>query len=128
MVTRTLRISGQQQRERSMRRLKRDPDAYALIKTVAAERHVPLYQLLSVERGPAAAAAARQVAMYLVHVVLGRPQDVVGEIFGRQRTTVHHACRSVEDLRDFPAIDDQLCRIESNFARRSLRQDACHAA
>lgn len=111
------RQSGQLQWERSRRRLRRDPEASALLKSVAAERRVPLYQILSSERGPNAAAHARQMAMYLVHVLLGRPQDVVGEIFGRQRTTVHHACRSIEDLRDVPAVDEQIERIETRFAR-----------
>lgn len=108
---------GQLQLERSRRRLRRDPQVSALVKSVAVERQVPLYQLLSTERGPAAAAHARQVAMYLVHVLLGRPQDVVGEIFGRQRTTVQHACRTVEDLRDVRAVDEQIERIETRFAR-----------
>lgn len=47
----------------------------------------------------------RQVAMYLSHVVLSVPYTAVGAAFGRDRTTVVHACAVVEDRRDDRAYD-----------------------
>jgi len=47
----------------------------------------------------------RQVAMYLSHVVLSVPYAAVGAAFGRDRTTVVHACAVVEDRRDDRAYD-----------------------
>jgi len=56
-------------------------------------------------RGRASVAFARQVAMYLGHVTFGISMHDVGEIFGRDRTTVAHACAVIEDARDDPCFD-----------------------
>ena len=56
-------------------------------------------------RGRASVAFARQVAMYLGHVTFGISMHDVGEIFGRDRTTVAHACAVIEDARDDPGFD-----------------------
>ena len=45
-------------------------------------------------------ARVRQIAMYLAHVMLGLSMADVGKGFGRDRTTVVHACHIVEDMRD----------------------------
>lgn len=50
-------------------------------------------------------AFARQLAMYVAHVRLGLKLGEIGRAFGRDRTTVAHACRVIEDRRDEPAID-----------------------
>lgn len=69
-------------------------------------------------RGKATAALARQVAMYLAHVVCGYSLTRVGEIFERDRTTVAHACMVVEDRRDIASFDRSLDLLE--LAVRSL--------
>ncbi|MCU0955287.1 MAG: chromosomal replication initiator DnaA [Hyphomicrobium sp.] len=69
-------------------------------------------QLGSVTRGRARAALARQVAMYLCHVGLRLSLTDVGRTFGRDRTTVSHACGVVEDLRDDPRFDRVLDMLE----------------
>jgi chromosomal replication initiation ATPase DnaA len=56
-------------------------------------------------RGRAAAAFARQVAMYLAHTRLGLSFTEAGAYFGRDRTTAAHACRTVEDKREDPRVD-----------------------
>jgi chromosomal replication initiation ATPase DnaA len=56
-------------------------------------------------RGRAAAAFARQVAMYLAHTRLGLSFTEAGAYFGRDRTTAAHACRIVEDKREDPRVD-----------------------
>ena len=63
-------------------------------------------------RRGAAVAFARQVAMYLGHVVLGLNYSDVGRLFHRDRTTAAHACRLVEDRRDDPDVDLRLDVLE----------------
>ena len=58
------------------------------------------------------AAFARQVAMYLAHVVCGLSMTEVGVLFSRDRTTVAHACEVVEDRRDDPELDRRVERLE----------------
>lgn len=66
---------------------------------------VPLRELRQASRGAAPIAEARQVGMYLAHTVLRRSMTRVGQVFGRDRTTVRHACACVEDRRDSVALD-----------------------
>lgn len=62
------------------------------------------------------AAFARQVAMYLTHVVCGLSMTEVGALFARDRTTVAHACEVVEDRRDDPDLDKRVERLECAVA------------
>ena len=79
---------------------------------VAAAFGVPLEALRSVQRGSSRTALARQAAMYLAHVMLGMTITEVGQRFGRDRTTVAHACRTVEDKRDDPQVERLLSFLE----------------
>ena len=63
-------------------------------------------------RGRAKVAQARQVAMYLAHVACGLSLTETGRLFGRDRTTVAHACSVVEDRRDDPLFDRALDLLE----------------
>jgi hypothetical protein len=54
----------------------------------------------------------RQIAMYLSHVVLQISLTDIGIVFGRDRTTVGHACHVVEDRRDDTDFDGFLTGIE----------------
>ncbi|NTE55501.1 DNA replication protein [Agrobacterium tumefaciens] len=54
----------------------------------------------------------RQIAMYVCHVQLGIPMSDIGPCFGRDRTTVGHACQVVEDRRDEPAFDEFVAALE----------------
>ena len=56
-------------------------------------------------RDDARAVFARQVGLYLLHVVFSLPMQTVGRICGKDRTTVAHACRRVEDFRENAAFD-----------------------
>lgn len=47
----------------------------------------------------------RQLAMYVAHVTLGLSMAEVGKGFGRDRTTVLHACHLIEDMRDEEEFD-----------------------
>lgn len=54
----------------------------------------------------------RQIAMYVAHVALGYSMREVGDGFARDRTTVLHACHSVEDLRDDADFDAMVTAME----------------
>lgn len=69
-------------------------------------------ELLSPTRGQESTARLRQIAMYLLHTSLCVPYGEVARVFGRDRTTVSHACRLVEDLRDDPACDTMVENLE----------------
>ncbi|KKB10222.1 hypothetical protein VE26_02995 [Devosia chinhatensis] len=79
---------------------------------VADETKVSKVLIFSQNRCRAKAARARQLAMYLAHVVLGQSLTSVGQAFGRDRTTVSYACALIEDLRDDPAFDADVSRLE----------------
>jgi chromosomal replication initiation ATPase DnaA len=89
-----------------------DRRAAHLIELVAAARRVRARLILSRSRCMAEVASARQLAMYLMHVVMGRDYAAVGAYFDRDRTTVSHACAVIEDRRDDPAFDAEVARLE----------------
>ena len=65
-------------------------------------------------------ARVRQIAMYVTHVVMGLTMSEVGRGFGRDRTTVLHACHLIEDMRD-DADFDALVLMTERVARAALR-------
>jgi chromosomal replication initiation ATPase DnaA len=102
---------------RTAGRLARDIAATRVIDLVGVARGVTRAELLSQRRCSRQIAAARQLAMYLVHTLLGRTYLEVGQIFGRDRTTVSHACARVEDLReDRSAFEREVDAIEAAVA------------
>jgi hypothetical protein len=68
---------------------------------------IPAMALRSRDRA-APISQARQMAMYLAHVAFRLSFTQVGRLFGRDRTTVAHACGVIEDLRDDHIIDRAL--------------------
>lgn len=94
-------------------KLRADPDVFELTQIVARERGVSLTKLLRRTRGSGKAASARQLAIYLAHTVLGRPQDIVAELFGRKRSTIAHSVQALEDRRDRKSLEAEIARIEA---------------
>jgi chromosomal replication initiation ATPase DnaA len=88
----------------------------AIDSAVAAVFEVDLRHLEGTTRGSTHTAFARQVAMYLAHVVCGLSLTQVGRLFARDRTTAAHACRRVEDRRDDPEFDRRLEHLERAVA------------
>ncbi len=80
---------------------------------VAREKMIHKPLLFNPSRCRADAARARQLAMYLTHVVLGQSLTAVGAAFGRDRTTVSYACALIEDMRDDQAFDADVTRLET---------------
>ena len=79
---------------------------------VAAAWRVPPGDLTGSRGGPHRIAAAKHVAIYLVHVVFGIRQDVTARLFGQNRRTVARACAHIEDLRDAAAADREIGQLE----------------
>jgi chromosomal replication initiation ATPase DnaA len=84
----------------------------AEVATVAAIR-IPIAGLRAANRGRKPIALARQTAMYLAHVTFGLSLTRVGICFGRDRTTVRHACALIEDRRDDPGLEFGLTALEA---------------
>src|SRR5262245_48836098 len=64
-------------------------------------------------RGAPRAALARQVAMYLTHIVWGMSGGQIAQAFARHKATAHHALRHIEDLRDDAEFDRTLRFLET---------------
>lgn len=81
--------------------------------TVACVFEIERERLNQPTRGVASVSQARQVAMYLAHVGYGLSLTAVGELFERDRTTVAHACRIVEERREAVAYDRAMDLLEA---------------
>ena len=62
--------------------------------------------------------------MYLAHVGCGMTLTEADWLFGRDRTTVAHACMVVEDKRDDPIWDQMLDLLERVVPLIAARPDA----
>ena len=58
-------------------------------------------------------ARVRQVGMYVAHVTLALTMSEVGRAFGRDRSTVNHACHLIEDMREELEFDRIIQTIEN---------------
>jgi chromosomal replication initiation ATPase DnaA len=72
---------------------------------------VALAEIFGVRRAPRVV-VARQIAMYLCHIVYSINLTQVGGAFGRDRTAASHAARRVEYLRDDAEFDRTLKWLE----------------
>ncbi|MBO6719131.1 MAG: chromosomal replication initiator DnaA [Rhizobiaceae bacterium] len=83
-----------------------------VIDLAAAFFNLPSRELRRAGRSSGEISRVRQIGMYVSHVVLGLSMTEVGKGFGRDRTTVMHACHLVEDLRDDEDFDHIIARTE----------------
>ena len=74
-------------------------------------------------RSSNAVSRVRQIAMYVAHVALGLTMNEVGRGFGRDRTTVLHACHLIEDMREDDEFDAIVAMVE-RVASAALRTRA----
>lgn len=70
-------------------------------------------ELFAAGRGSVEVSRARQIAMYLMHTSLSLTHREIASAFGRDRTTVAHACRAVEDERDDIRFDIRVATLEA---------------
>jgi len=91
----------------------RDEARARLARTVVAYAFgVSEKEMDAMTRRSATAAFGRQVAMYLAHISFEMSLSRVASAFGRDRTTVSHACHLIEDRRDDPKFDLKLDGLE----------------
>ena len=76
--------------------------------------------VLASGRSQAHISLARQVAIYLSHVVGQLSMKQLSVEFNRDRTTVSHACHIIEDRRDGPMFDKQLSYLEKEYERQLI--------
>jgi len=74
---------------------------------------IPQEEILTAPRGRAETAFARQVAMYLCHGGFQMSLARVAVAFGRDRSTVAHACHAIEDRREEPQFDLWIGALEA---------------
>ncbi len=84
----------------------------AVVRCVSAAFGLSMRALTTARRARPHAVFARQVSMYLLHVVFSLNPQVIGRLFGKDRSTVAHACQRVEDRRDDAAFDAFLHDLE----------------
>lgn len=84
---------------------------------VASAFNVGLRDIGAHTRSRAHIALARQVAMYLSHIVLGLNFTEIGMLFERDRTTAAYASRLVEDRRDDAQFDLVLDHLEAAISK-----------
>lgn len=82
-------------------------------RTVSVALGVPLEMMKVKTRSTADVALARQIAMYLSNTSFNIICTEVGLYFKRDRTTVAHACRLIEDKRELPDFDLMICQLEA---------------
>lgn len=80
--------------------------------------------LFARRRGTPRVAQARQIAMYLAHVGFALSVEGVARHFRRDRSTVAHACRVVEDNRDDRWFDCRVSALELVCRQAVLEADA----
>ncbi|VAW22438.1 hypothetical protein MNBD_ALPHA11-2492 [hydrothermal vent metagenome] len=98
-----------------------DARASVLVRIVARSFDVTPCEMFHHSRSRAPIAATRQLAMYMMHVVLGRNLTEVGKFFGRDRTTVSHACIRIEDMRDDLEFDERINQLEHAFEQATFK-------
>lgn len=79
---------------------------------VAYAYGVPLDSIRASGRGAREAAQARQVAMYLSHVVFEVSVRHIARVFGRDRTTALYAIQHIEEMREDPELNRLLGWLE----------------
>ena len=89
----------------------------AAISSVTA---VAVAQMRSPRRGPQRVARARQLAAYVGHVGSRVPIAEVAAALGRDRSTLSHACRAVEQRRDDPSFDAAVTLLERGLGELSF--------
>jgi chromosomal replication initiation ATPase DnaA len=85
----------------------------AVVDILAAFFNVSGGELRSHARCERPVARVRQIGMYVAHVTLALTMSDVGRAFGRDRSTVNHACHLIEDMREERDFDMIVQTIET---------------
>jgi chromosomal replication initiation ATPase DnaA len=91
--------------------------AWLVQAAVAHITGVALKDLCATTRRPPKVAFARQIAMYLSHIVFKISPAEVARIFGRDPSTVTYALGRIKELREEPDLDRMLDWLEAMLRR-----------
>ena len=86
-----------------------NPTPDMILKTVSNFYSMPVDQILANKRSKDTV-RPRQMAMYLVRKLTSYSLPEIGKVFGRDHTTVMHACNKIEDERKLSAETDDIIR------------------
>lgn len=86
--------------------------AALVVHLVSAITHSTAAEIIAETRSEARVSRARQISMYLAHTGLNWTQAYTGRVFGRDRSTVAHACKQVETMREDGLFDRRIGRLE----------------
>ena len=86
-----------------------NPTPDMILKTVSNFYSMPVDQILANKRSKDTV-RPRQMAMYLVRKLTNYSLPEIGKVFGRDHTTVIHACNKIEDERKQSAETDDIIR------------------
>ncbi|HWA91879.1 MAG TPA: helix-turn-helix domain-containing protein [Rhizomicrobium sp.] len=90
------------------------PERAGIAQAIVAHAYgIELYDMRADTRRDKRAALARQIAMYLCHVVFRMTVHDIAIAFLRSKSTAHHALSRIEELRDDPELDRTLQFLES---------------
>ncbi|QCK86571.1 chromosomal replication initiator DnaA [Phreatobacter aquaticus] len=91
------------------------PDARlrVIVALVAWAESVAVDALFQPSRGDQPVADARHLAIYLAHVMIGIDMTRLGRTFGRDRASVRHALRRIEQRRDEPLFNARVSAMET---------------
>lgn len=79
---------------------------------VSKDLNVSISDLKRSSRSKANICVARQVVMYLLHTSMSCSYCEVAKFLARDRTTISHGCRLIEDMRDDDAFDQKISKME----------------
>lgn len=97
-----------------------------LAQFIAAQVYnVPVEEMRRPTRGRPHVARARQIAIHLAHIVFAMTHRQLAAEFGRDRSTVLHACKQIEGMReDSTEFDSTLRWMEALLRRAAGQKDA----
>jgi chromosomal replication initiation ATPase DnaA len=80
---------------------------------------VPVEEMRRPTRGRPHVARARQIAIHLARSVFGMSHSQLAAEFGRDRSTIHHACHLIDAMREDSAEFDSTLRWMESLLRRA---------
>ncbi|MCP5411529.1 MAG: chromosomal replication initiator DnaA [Alphaproteobacteria bacterium] len=89
---------------------------------VAQMYGVPVDELRKPTRGRPHVARARQIAIHLARLVFGMSHKQLAREFGRDRSTIHHACYLIAQMREDSGEFDATLRWMEGLLRRAAGQ------
>jgi chromosomal replication initiation ATPase DnaA len=89
---------------------------------VAQVYGVPVEEMRKPTRGRPHAARARQIAIHLARLVFAMSHKQLAREFGRDRSTIHHACHTIADMRQASGEFDSTLRWMESLLRRAAGQ------